>query len=88
MSQVIQFLASLGGNRVIHSASDYAATVAALDTTDAYREALLDRDHVELNDLLGGREKLFCVVYAPDQQDNEDGGEPPPEPVEDAPESK
>jgi len=87
MSQVIRFLESLGGNRVIHSASDYAATVAALDTTDAYREALLDRDHVGLNDLLGGREKLLCVVFAPDEEREEDS-EQQPEPVEDAPASQ
>ncbi|MGH8076816.1 MAG: hypothetical protein ACREPE_05760 [Lysobacter sp.] len=74
MSNVIQFLESLGRNSALTqlSAAEYAATVAALDANDEQRHALLTGDHAGLTDLLGGREQLLCVVFAPDEQEKRD----------------
>ena len=88
MSNVIQFLESLGRNpasALPHA--DYAAAVAALEIDDAQRQALLDRDHAALNGLLGGRAKVYCLV-APaenepqqdDQQESEDDDQDKDEP--------
>lgn len=65
MSNVIQFLEALGSNPSMTrlSAGDYAATVAALDADEAQRQALIARDHAALNDLLGGREKMACMIW-------------------------
>ena len=64
---------------------EYAATVAALDVDDVQRQALLDRNHVELNDLLGGREKLMCVVFPPDGDEQKDDDQRDEEPAKEAP---
>ena len=77
MSNAIQFLESMGGKPL--SASDYAATVAHLNIEETHRQALLDRNHSALNDLLGGRERLMCVVFSPDEEEQPDGDEPPEE---------
>ena len=66
MSNVIQFLEAMGSQQV--SASEYAATIAALDLETPQREALLNRDHAALNDLLGGRAKMFFGILAPDEE--------------------
>lgn len=87
MSNVIQFLESLGRNPANDlSPADYAAAVAVLDIDDTQRQALLDRDHAALNDLLGGRAKVYCLV-APaenepqdDQQESDDDGKEKEEP--------
>jgi hypothetical protein len=88
MSNVIQFLESLGRNPANDlSSADYAAAVAVLEIDDSQRQALLDRDHVALNDLLGGRAKVYCLV-APaenepqqdDQQESDDDGQEKEEP--------
>ena len=70
MSNVIQFLESMGRNPGMTrlSAADYAATVALLDVHDEQRDALLNRDHDALNGLLGGREKMVCAVWSPEEQ--------------------
>ncbi len=81
MSNAIQFLESMGSKPL--SASSYAASVALLDIEHDHRRALLDRNHSALNDLLGGRAKLMCVVFSPDEEEQPDGDEPsedtPPE---------
>lgn len=65
MSKVIQFLEVLGNNPPMNNMSlgEYASSVAALDANDAQRQALMDRDHSKLNDLLGGREGMRCIVW-------------------------
>lgn len=70
MSNVIQFLETAGRNAML-SPADYAAAVAALDVDDAHRQALADRDHAALNDLLDGRVKMFCYVATPDDNEHE-----------------
>ena len=66
MSNVIRFLEAMGSKQL--SASEYAATVAALEVDALERRALLDRDHSALNDLLGGRKKLLFAILAADDE--------------------
>lgn len=63
MSNVIQFLAEMGSNPGMLSAAGYAANVSALDVDAAQRQALIDKDQSALNGLLGGREKMRCVIW-------------------------
>ena len=65
MLNTIRFLETMGANVV--SPADYAATVAALDVDQSEKVALLQRDHVALNDLLEGRQKMFFSVLSPDE---------------------
>lgn len=64
MSNAIQFLEALG--RTPLSAAGYAATVTALHVEEAQRKALLERDHITLNDLIDGRTTMLCVLSLPD----------------------
>jgi len=89
MSNVIQFLESMGQNPALNrlSPADYAAVVAALDVDCAQRQALLARDHVALNDLLEGQKQMMCVLLPADddekQQESEPGRDQDPTPDED-----
>lgn len=89
MSNVIQFLESLGNNSSFRhfSSSDYDALVAALDVDACERQALLDRDCDALNGLLGGRPKMMCLIWQPEQEPaREDGDQQGEEqPVEEKP---
>lgn len=73
MSNVIQFLEAMGRNPGVHglSAADYAASVALLEIDEAQQQALLDRDHAALNDLLEGRPKMMCYINTPSPDDHE-----------------
>lgn len=93
MSNVIQFLEALGSNPALTrlSVADYEAVVASLDAEGAQRQALLDRDQVALNGLLGGRaERMMLSQYAPEEQpfkkddDQHEGDEPTPDPTPDS----
>ncbi len=66
MSNVIRFLESMGTRQL--SAADYEASVAALDGDNSHREALMDRDQAALNDMLGGRSKMFFGVLAAEEE--------------------
>ncbi len=61
MSKVIQFLESMG--RAPVSAADYAASIAAIGVNEGQKQALLNRDHAALNDLMGGPKKMFFGVF-------------------------
>lgn len=67
MSNVIQFLETMGRKPL--TAGEYAAIISMLDVGNGERQALLDRDHATLNDLLGGRPKMICFVVAPDEEE-------------------
>lgn len=68
------------------SPSEYEAAVARLDVDDAQRQALLGRDGSALNDLLGGREKMICMIWPADEPARKDDDQPGEEqPVEDTP---
>jgi len=69
VSNVIRFLESMG--RQPMPSQGYAASVAALDVQAAQQRALLDRDQVALNAMLGGRSQVFFGVLAP-VEDEED----------------
>ena len=79
MSNVIQFLESMGGNAVMAqmTAADYRAEIAMLDTDDESREALAKRDKPMLLGLLHGRPHMFCAVFAPSEKEEvpSEGGE-------------
>lgn len=68
MSDVIRFLDTIGSQSL--SPAQYAATVATLDIDAEQRQALLDRDHAALNDLLGGRASMRCFILVPDELDS------------------
>ena len=82
MSNVVQFLESLGRNPAVN----YSAAVAALDVEDAERQALLARDQSALNDLLGGRKKVLCALFPAegDEPQQEEQPEPDDAPGEEA----
>lgn len=83
MSNVIQFLESLG-NRPALSAAEYAANVAALDVDVAQQRALLDRDQSTLGDLLGRRTRFLCSIFPADEPVRRDD-EPEEQPAEETP---
>lgn len=78
MSDAIRFLESMGSDSTMSrlSPGEYAATVASLDVNPLQQRALIDRDHAALNDLLGGREKLLCSVFAPDDEEEKEDDVP------------
>jgi len=53
------------------SAADYAAAVARIDAEETQQRALLARDHVALNGLLGGRTEMLFYVNTPSPDDHE-----------------
>jgi hypothetical protein len=83
MSNVIQFLESMGANAAMArmSIADYEAAVAALDADESQRSSLRRSDAKALSDQLNGRDTLFCLVLnpadseeeqAPDKRDEEE----------------
>lgn len=70
MSNVIQFLEAMGSRPAL-SAVEYAAAVEALDAGTVQRQALLDRDHVALNELLDGRPKMLFFVNIPNDDEQQ-----------------
>jgi hypothetical protein len=85
MSNVIQFLETMGGNAAMSrmSTADYLAAVAALEADEASRDALSARDASKLGEALQARSFMMCFVVAPgDGRDNPDES-----PAEDAPET-
>lgn len=77
MSNVIQFLETLG--RTPLQACAYGAAVAALKIDDVERQALFDCDGIALNDLLGGRTKMYLMVATPEEDVPDDMPEDLPE---------
>lgn len=87
MSNMVQFLETLGSNPALAqlSASEFEAIVAKLDVDDAQRQALLTRDDAALNDMLGGRERMLCVIWPADEPAREDDQPGDDAPAEDTP---
>jgi hypothetical protein len=84
MSNVIRFLESMGSDpSLAHlSAAAYEQAVASLDAGHEQKQALLDRDVVALNALLGGRDKMYCAQYPakedqPAKREDEPGEDKP-----------
>lgn len=76
MSNVLQFLESLGRNPRPLSADEFTAAVANADLAPAARNALLERDVEALNRELGGRGFMLCLIY-PADNDEQPGDEAP-----------
>ena len=78
MSNVIQFLESMGANaaKARMTVTDYETAIEMLDVDAASREALHFRDHTKLNGLLNGRPIMMCNVAAPDEKQPEQQDSP------------
>lgn len=68
MSNAVHFLESLARNPMSLSPEAFASVVAHAELEPEIQQALLMRDIVALNELLGGRPKMICVV-APAEND-------------------
>ena len=77
MLNAIRFLEQAG--REPMSAKDYASAVVGLDVGDLQRQALLDRNHAALAGLLDAPPIVFCGIFAPEDEPNEDVPEDEPE---------
>ena len=76
MSNLISFLESLGRDaRLATTGGDYAAAVDALEIDDQAKATLLAKDASALNDLLGGRPKMICMLFPADGDEKKDGGD-------------
>ena len=65
MQNVIQFLESMGITPVMPH--DYEAAVRTRITDDEQRRALLMRDGIALGKLLGGRDRMQCMIMVPEE---------------------
>lgn len=76
MSNVIQFLESMGKNAALGNMSpeQYTAAVKALGVDDVAEHALLNRDHAALNDSLGGRVKMMMMLVPAEDDEGEGKG--------------
>lgn len=88
MSNVIQFLESLGNSATRLSAADYAAAIADLNVEPPQRNALLDRDVATLSGLLEARATMFCMIATPDGGETQDIPESEEEPDSKEPEAE
>jgi hypothetical protein len=68
MSNVIRMLETMGAQPAM-TPGEYAAAVRLLDTDEAQRKALLERDADTLNALLGGRPRMICMIATPQEED-------------------
>lgn len=66
MSTVIRFLESQGAQPAA-TPLHYAAAVAALDIEHRHKQALLHGDRELLDTLLDTRRRVFCAVFAADE---------------------
>lgn len=83
MSNAIRFLETLGQNPALPT-DQLQALIDGLDVDPAQREALRQGDSAALNELIGGRAKMMCLIIAPGDEPQE--GDAPVSPDSDAPE--
>lgn len=84
MSNVVQFLEDLARNPNTLSTEDLAAALAKAKLDAASQQALLNRDAAALNELLGGRLKMVCMIAPaendePQQEEEQEGDDEAPE---------
>ena len=90
MSNVIQFLESMGKNAALGNMSpeEFTAAVKALNVDDAAQHALLNRDQNALNDSIGIYKKMMMLLLpaedddqgeAEKKDDDKDDGQAPQE---------
>ena len=86
MSNAIRFLETLGQNPALSRlpAEQLQVLIDGLDVDADQRDALRHGDVAALNDLIGGRAKMMCLIIAPgdepDSQTPPDTDEPQDEP--------
>lgn len=82
MQDAIRFLERLGQHAAVGN-SAYAELLAAEVPEGAARDALLRRDVVAINDMLGAQAPWFCMVATPDGDESERPQEAPDDQRED-----
>ena len=91
MSNALRFLDAMGGDPAIGRMAppDYASAVASLEVDAALQQALLARDRDALNRLLGGREKMMCLIWQPEREpERREDQEEPQAPEKETPPDK
>ena len=73
MSNVIQFLESMGKDAALSNMSpeEFTAAVKALGVDDVAQHALLHRDHTALSNSLGGRIKMMMMLVPAEDDEGE-----------------
>ena len=84
MSNVVQFLEALARSPKAMTEEDFVTSVVNAELDPGSKQALLERNTDSLNELLGGRAKMICMI-APAEND-EPQREEEQESEEDAPE--
>jgi len=83
MSNVVQFLETLARNPKPLSAEDFATAIADASLEPAARQALIARDADVLNQLLGGRLSMMCLIAPAEndepQEEEQEGEEEAPD---------
>ena len=74
MSHVIEFIERLGQDAHLRHAPIDAVAQALLQAgiEGPLKAAILGEDRRELEALLGARSKMYCGIYAPEEQEKED----------------
>lgn len=75
MSNVIQFLESMGKDASLSNMSneEYTAAVKALSVDDVAQHALLTRDQDALNDSIGAYKKMMMLLLPAEDDDQGEG---------------
>jgi hypothetical protein len=78
VSAVIRFIESIGQNSSARhmTASDYDAAIRALGIGEEQAVALRGMDSAAISGVLGGRSKMMCMIWAPDQQPSKEDDQP------------
>lgn len=90
MSNTIRLLESLGGHASPSGISpeQLEQMIRSFGVDGAERDALLAADQEALNDLMGGRAKMMCLIFEPGEERKE-GEEPLDQPLDEpAPEQE
>lgn len=76
MSNVIQFLESMGKDAALSNMSpeEYTTAVKALGVDDVAKHALLNRDQNALNDSIGVYKKMMMILVPAEDDDGEGNG--------------
>jgi hypothetical protein len=79
MSNVIQFLESMGANATMArmSIANYEAAVRHLDLDMGQQTALIDRDLGKFCKSMSANATMFCLVVAPEEHEERAPGEEP-----------
>lgn len=88
MSNAIRFLETLGQNPALSRlpADQLQVLIDGLDVDADQRNALRHADVDALNELVGGRAKMMCLIIAPNDEPQE--GDAPVSPDSDAPQDE